>query len=493
MKFLTCIHGSEGLKIILGAGCFWAWLDALFISVLFVQPEPSGFMPEAATIAAFGFSIPFLTFAACKCPLIERLIAGKRAVLALSIAGSLGSFLYIYAGLTSSWAVLVAGGVCCGAFLAFAATAWGATYSHAGVRWATPFVAGSFACAVLIDAPLLCMVPQAAAVFYSFLPLVSGILFIFVKAKHKTYPPRQANSSTQARGIQSFLWRYLGISVMLLVSVMLVKIGFGYLQHIISFSPDASSVQLGGTGVQIARGAAALIIFLLFILKPRISSAVYRIGFLTMIAGIMMLPLAIGSPLSMTSEAAIIGGYTAFDIFLWVAFSHVAYAQSKDPLKTIVVMRLISAFCYVAGAVIGIFTTGLNGDIDFALLQKTTVVGYFMVIATVLLLSSEDARVLFRNTQASTKTDTSDDLEARKAQWLESIGLTAREQEVAILIMQGRTQPWISDSLNISRNTVGTHMRHIYQKANVHDRQQFIDEVLLHVSHSSRDTDNQLT
>ncbi|MEG0376818.1 MAG: LuxR C-terminal-related transcriptional regulator [Raoultibacter sp.] len=45
----------------------------------------------------------------------------------------------------------------------------------------------------------------------------------------------------------------------------------------------------------------------------------------------------------------------------------------------------------------------------------------------------------------------------------------------------------------MSRNTVGTHMRHIYQKANVHDRQQFIDEVLLHVSHSSRDTDEQLT
>jgi DNA-binding CsgD family transcriptional regulator len=32
--------------------------------------------------------------------------------------------------------------------------------------------------------------------------------------------------------------------------------------------------------------------------------------------------------------------------------------------------------------------------------------------------------------------------------------------------------------LGISENTVGTHMRHIYQKMGVHNRQDFIDVVL---------------
>lgn len=492
MKFLNYIHGIEGLKVILGAGFFWAWMDSLFMSALFIQPDSVGPMPEAATMAAFGFSIPFLAFATCKCPLIERIIANNRVVLIISIIGSVGSFLYVYTGLFSNWAALILGGICCGAFLAFAATAWGATYAHSGVRWATPFVAGSFACAIIIDAPLLCMVPEATAVFYSTLPVASAILYALVKPNIKTYPTR-VSPPVPSKSLRLFLSRYLGISFIMLASVMLVKIGFGYLQHLISFSPDVMGVRLGGTGVQMARGGAALIIFSLLVMKPRISSALYRVGFLTMIAGIMMLPLVMSSPSFAFSEAAIISGYTVFDVFLWVAFSHIAYAQSKDPIKTIIVMRLISAICYVGGAALGMAATGLAAQIDLGTLQKTTVIGYFMVIATVLLLSSEDARILFRSTQTPANAEPNDSLESRKEQWLDTIGLTAREKEVAVLIMQGRTQPWISEALNISRNTVGTHMRHIYQKAGVHDRQQFIDEALLSASHTLRDTDDDIT
>ena len=46
-----------------------------------------------------------------------------------------------------------------------------------------------------------------------------------------------------------------------------------------------------------------------------------------------------------------------------------------------------------------------------------------------------------------------------------------------MLLAYGRTQPWIAERLSISENTVGTHVRHIYQKAGVHGRQEFIDFV----------------
>ena len=67
--------------------------------------------------------------------------------------------------------------------------------------------------------------------------------------------------------------------------------------------------------------------------------------------------------------------------------------------------------------------------------------------------------------------------EARIDAWFDRIGLTTREREIGVLLAYGRTQPWIAERLSISENTVGTHVRHIYQKAGVHGRQEFIDFV----------------
>lgn len=70
---------------------------------------------------------------------------------------------------------------------------------------------------------------------------------------------------------------------------------------------------------------------------------------------------------------------------------------------------------------------------------------------------------------------------------------TAREKEIAVLLAQGRTQPRIADMLGISENTVGTHVRHIYQKTEVHDRQQFIGLAFSVTSPESREEKERLT
>ncbi len=54
-------------------------------------------------------------------------------------------------------------------------------------------------------------------------------------------------------------------------------------------------------------------------------------------------------------------------------------------------------------------------------------------------------------------------------------GLTAREEEVLCLVLTGRTTTYISETLSISRNTVNTHIRHLYQKIGIHDRQELLD------------------
>ena len=59
----------------------------------------------------------------------------------------------------------------------------------------------------------------------------------------------------------------------------------------------------------------------------------------------------------------------------------------------------------------------------------------------------------------------------------EEFGLTNREVEVCLLLLQGRSLPYIQKELSIARGTANTHLRHIYEKVGVHTRQELIDAV----------------
>lgn len=478
MKSLERVHGTTGIKIIIGSAFFWAWLDALFMSMFFVRPEAEGFMAEMATIAVFGLSLPWLALSLAKPAACNGLLAKKRVPLAFAALGTAGSLLLLLAGINLNWIALVAGGTCAGAFMAAYQLAWGAAYCHDGERSATPYVAGGFACAIVVDAPLLFMIPEAAAVFSALLPLVSGALFASIDPQLRTYRRTAPVDPLPKWSVRSRLKAHLGTSMMLLCAVALVMTGFGYLQHLVSFSPIASDGYPNGILVQVARGVTAVLVFAIVVLGRRRASAVYRVGLLVMIAGFMLMAFLFGTNLFWVSGAIIISGYTILDLLIWVAFSQIAYAQSRDPLKTIALMRLLAVLCYPVGAVAGIMLVGNGETMHGNVAAETTVVGYLVVIATVLLLSSEDMWMLTGRQQPSLSGDDRATQEERIDAWFDSIGLTAREREIGLLLAYGRTQPWIAERLSISENTVGTHVRHIYQKADVHDRQQFIDSVL---------------
>ena len=114
-------------------------------------------------------------------------------------------------------------------------------------------------------------------------------------------------------------------------------------------SPIASDGYPNGILVQVARGVTAVLVFAIVVLGRRRASAVYRVGLLAMIAGFMLMAFLFGTNLFWVSGAIIISGYTILDLLIWVAFSQIAYAQSRDPLKTIALMRLLAVLCYPEG------------------------------------------------------------------------------------------------------------------------------------------------
>ena len=155
MKSLERVHGTTGIKIII-IRLFWAWLDALFMSMFFVRPGGRGLHGrDGHFIAVFGLS--FCRGSRCRWlpAACNGLLAKKRVPLAFAALGTAGSLLLLLAGINLNWIALVAGGTCAGAFMAAYQLAWGAAYCHDGERSATPYVAGGFACAIVVDAPPL--------------------------------------------------------------------------------------------------------------------------------------------------------------------------------------------------------------------------------------------------------------------------------------------------------------------------------------------------
>lgn len=54
-------------------------------------------------------------------------------------------------------------------------------------------------------------------------------------------------------------------------------------------------------------------------------------------------------------------------------------------------------------------------------------------------------------------------------------GLSPRESEIMKCLLRGRNLPYIRETLYISRNTINTHIRHIYGKMSIHSKQELID------------------
>ena len=63
------------------------------------------------------------------------------------------------------------------------------------------------------------------------------------------------------------------------------------------------------------------------------------------------------------------------------------------------------------------------------------------------------------------------------AVFVRAVGLTARETEILSLLVRGRTLPYIANELFVTTGTVKTHVRHIYEKALVNNRQELLDKV----------------
>jgi len=76
---------------------------------------------------------------------------------------------------------------------------------------------------------------------------------------------------------------------------------------------------------------------------------------------------------------------------------------------------------------------------------------------------------------SSTPADSVNDIDMRVAVLAQTHQLTGRETEILGYLARGRSQPYIRDELVLSKNTVASHVKHIYAKLGVHSKQEVLD------------------
>lgn len=107
---------------------------------------------------------------------------------------------------------------------------------------------------------------------------------------------------------------------------------------------------------------------------------------------------------------------------------------------------------------------------------QTLTVVIFAVLVVVGAVIPESAR-----TEAAPKIPPADgsrpvsDSERRACALARGYALSARELDVLVLMLDGRSGPVIRETLGLSKSTVDTHVRHIYQKVGVASKQELID------------------
>ena len=426
-------------------------------------------MPETATIGTFLISTVTYVITLLNHTAVMKAVMNKGVVFTTGAAGVLGSAAFVASGVTCSWGLLAIGAVLSGAFMGILTIGWSGVYCKNGASTTVKYLAGGFASAFIIDIPVLLMVPLAAAVVSSLFPLASAGILLTLDPKERSWSVKPSSPAPDTiRGLKAFSYRYLGVQLSILGALCLVMFGFGYLQHLMSFSVTNAN---SGITIQLARGLVAVGTYLAVLFATRKSSILYRVGLLVTIAGFMAMSFLFETDLFWVAGVIAISGYTVFDVMKWVVFAQLAFAQSKNAIKTIAFMRLCDAAFYALGAGAGMLIGAFPLGVEYSA-QESNIVGYFIVIAIVLLLGSEDIWSVLRNERGGGS------LASQANEW----GLTQRESDVLAYLAAGRTQPWIAEALHISENTVGSHVRHIYQKAGVHSRQELLDLLVSTVS-----------
>ena len=513
-------------RAVFGSACLWAWGFLAYLSPVLIPAE----RPVGGVGIEVGFFVSqgavVVAAVAIVLALRQRSVAVGRGVLLVcaSLLALASALLPLTVAIDAPWP-LVGCGAICGVAGTLLGCAWGARYSLES-RDVSAVVMVSFLVAYGIYFAILLLYVAtpfvvAAQVVVVFLPLASwGLWFWDASARSGLAPevfPSSALSTDIAgspgssgkapgevtagsRELHALPWRSLGvIAVAALVGNVMASVIMG------TSYEGADSLYPGG----IALCACIATMALVPLTAERTAFSVaqlYRITVTFSVVGLVAI-LVLGAAAVPVGGALVQGCTLFFQPLVYVVVTRSTRLQGLSPLVAFGVGQALISAVVLAGNLVGKLLFSMAGRMPL-LLSAVCGAGvlalFFMVVARAAQVGADEGeeaegdaeetegasrrerdrtgesscsaeRALEENKGPSARDEAQEEDPA--AVFARAVGLTARETEILSLLVRGRTLPYIANELFVTTGTVKTHVRHIYEKALVNNRQELLDKV----------------
>ena len=301
------------------------------------------------------------------------------------------------------------------------------------------------------------------------LPLVSTICLRVGQREHADERPSEVPAPQEGHGA----------STLMLVKLAAIVFAWGVIDHLFRSEFDAfMRTQVTTSPFAVAYHAAAFVVvvaavafaYALLAYRERFQFGhLYRMIFLLGLASILLLPIVLAGQATIVGYTCSVIMYQLVFLLVWV----IAASVFRDsPAHAPGFFGLVYGFWSLGslgGALFSsVFVQHLTMDnvhlIVFAAVLAVAV-GYAVVF------TEADANALVQIVPYKRKAP----FKAKCQAVAQEYQLSPRETEIAMLIAQGRDSAHIEKKLFLSRSTVQTHRMHLYQKLDIHNRQELLD------------------
>lgn len=493
-----------------GLSFYWAWVFLSFNSSdLTVQGGSHEILSIVHVASSMAAMVTFsLAIVFCR----KIMASGPRRIGMGLVAGSLvasaGTLLYTFPGFAGNDALSVAGAIVSGLTCSAIVLAWGVVYRDLSARNAVLFTSMTFFGAAMLYFVVSLLGSISSSVVVSLFPVLAAASVAYSLMKDQSDPVRSsacvgsgAKTTEVANLLRSGLsWRIVVGLVVALFVCGGMRVYFGDIAPVVYRDPLLMTLPL-------ACGAVVFFVYGMFVSRTSLNLGIlYRVAMPLFALALVMIALFGGdnAPLAffMMSTASVL-----FEILTWALLVEITRTTHYSPLLVFAVGRLAVHVGIVSGELVALAM--IDNLIAFAILAIGLLfvsVGFtFTDRDTTFLFEPPTPEELKRLAQAQGASASSfsqgsgagcrvsalgfadsvvdedvliqSNLTGRIDAMAEEYGLSPREKEVFALWVTGRGSKYIQETFVISGATVKTHVRHIYEKCDVHNRAELMSKL----------------
>ena len=297
------------------------------------------------------------------------------------------------------------------------------------------------------------------------LPLVGAAFLVFGDSSRKSEDSSRQSASPQTAIAQNQSGRLFSGKLALLLLV------FGALSSTVINSTNVLAGSRYGSSFEWLIGVANLVVALLFlagvILFHKRGDVHFTLKPTVLIMGVGIILLLASTSNSLIAGVLFISARSYFFILSSIILADIGH-RSSAAVSVFSLGRGADLFGYIIGFGLSLVLRFIFGEGDEFIRVLSIVLTGLLLAMPLFLFNESDMRTGWGMLPEKNES------EEKFSRVVESHGITARETEILQLLVQGRSLPFIAKSLYISTSTVKTHVRSIYSKLDVHNRQDLL-------------------